>query len=290
MHYRPFDVRWTYYTGNSKGFHCMPRGQVMQHFLKGKNVGLITNREQKQGKKLSIFLSDLIIDSHMVDNIGYFFPLYIYPENGVLESADAAPERTPNLNMKILAQIAKCIDLTFTPEKEKTKGTFAPIDILDYIYAVLHSPKYRETYKEFLKIDFQCVPYPDDAKTFWKLVRFGSELRTLHLLENPKVEKFVTAYPQPGDNVITRCVGKKDFEITDRKKQTGRVWINDTQYFDNVPVTAWEFYIGGYQPAQKWLKDRKGRKLDFGDILHYQKIIAALQETDNIMKKIDQTG
>jgi len=288
--YRPFDVRWTYYTGNSKGFHCMPRGQVMQHFLKGKNVGLITNREQKQGKKLSIFLSDLITDSHMVDNIGYFFPLWLYPENGVLESKDAGPERIPNLNMKIVAQIAKGIDLTFTPEKEKTKGTFAPIDILDYIYAVLHSPSYRETYREFLKIDFPRVPYPDDAKTFWKLVRFGSELRTLHLLENPKTEQFITTYPQPGDNVITRCAGKKDFEITDRKKQTGRVWINDTQYFEGVPIIAWEFYIGGYQPAQKWLKDRKGRKLDFADILHYQKIIAALMETDSIMEKIDKTG
>jgi hypothetical protein len=68
---------------------------------------------------------------------------------------------------------------------------------------------------------------------------------------------------------------------------TGRVWINDTQYFDNVPVIAWEFYIGGYQPAQKWLKDRHGRTLSFEDILHYQKIIVALTETHRIMQVID---
>ena len=65
------------------------------------------------------------------------------------------------------------------------------------------------------------------------------------------------------------------------------MYINDNQYFDKVPSTAWEFYIGGYQPVQKWLKDRKGRMLEFEDILHYQKIIVALSETDRIMKEID---
>jgi hypothetical protein len=66
----------------------------------------------------------------------------------------------------------------------------------------------------------------------------------------------------------------------------GRVMINPDQYFDNVPALAWEFHIGGYQPAQKWLKDRKGRALSFDDVLHYQKIIKILTETDRIMKEI----
>ena len=70
-------------------------------------------------------------------------------------------------------------------------------------------------------------------------------------------------------------------------REVGKVWINDTQYFDRVPKIAWEFYIGGYQPAQKWLKDRKGRELKFEDLLHYQKIIVALTETDRLMKEID---
>ena len=126
-----------------------------------------------------------------------------------------------------------------------------------------------------------------DKKTFWKLVKLGGELRGLHLLESPKVEQFITAYPKDGDNTVTRKIVKKDFEIIDEEKQIGRVWINDTQYFDKVPVVSWEFYIGGYQPAQKWLKDRKGRQLSYEDIRHYQKIIVALAETDRIMKKID---
>ena len=164
----------------------------------------------------------------------------------------------------------------------------APIDILDYIYAVLHSPTYREKYKEFLKIDFPRVPYPKNKEIFWQLVRLGGEIRQIHLLESPKVEEYITSYPIDGDNTITTKIGKKDWEITDKENQLGRIWINETQYFENIPLVAWEFYIGGYQPAQKWLKDRKGRILNFEDILHYQKIIVALYETDRLMKEIDK--
>ena len=81
------------------------------------------------------------------------------------------------------------------------------------------------------------------------------------------------------------------FNLSEAKKNPqykGRVLINDQQYFSDVPVVAWEFRIGGYQPAQKWLKDRKGRILNYEDILHYQKIIVALTETDRIMKEIDK--
>ena len=186
-------------------------------------------------------------------------------------------KRTPNLNTEILKKIVKKVGLTFTNEKEITKDTFAPIDILDYIYAVLHSPAYREKYKEFLKIDFPRIPYPKDANTFWQLVKLGGQIREIHLLESPTVEKYITQYPIDGDNVVVKI-----------KYQDGKVYINDTQYFDNVPQNAWKFYIGGYQPAQKWLKYRENRKLEFEDILHYQKIIVALFETDRLMKEIDK--
>jgi len=133
-----------------------------------------------------------------------------------------------------------------------------------------------------------------DKKTFWKLVKLGGELRQLHLLESPKVENYITSYPKDGDNIVTRKITKKDFEIikspggTSSPASLGRIWINDDQYFDKVPVVAWEFYIGGYQPAQKWLKDRKGRELSYDDIFHYQKIIVALTETYRIMKEINR--
>ena len=91
----------------------------------------------------------------------------------------------------------------------------------------------------------------------------------------------------PGTNEVTNRIVRKDWEITDEEKQLGRIWINDTQYFDNIPLAAWEFYIGGYQPAQKWLKDRRDRTLTFDDILHYQKVIVALAETERLMREVD---
>ncbi len=182
------------------------------------------------------------------------------------------------MNSRIVTIFADKIGLTFTNEKEPTDNTFAPIDILDYIYAVLHSPTYREKYKEFLKIDFPRVPYPKDQDTFWKLVKLGGEIRQIHLLESPIVNKYITTYPADGDNTITKI---------SYDSQLQRVYINANQYFEGVPEVAWNFYIGGYQPAQKWLKDRKDRQLEFDDILHYQKIIVALAETDRLMGEVD---
>jgi predicted helicase len=184
-----------------------------------------------------------------------------------------------------------------SPPLEGQGEVFAPIDILDYIYAVLHSPTYREKYKEFLKIDFPRVPYPKDKGTFWQLVKLGGQIREIHLLESPTVEKYITQYPIDGDNVVTkpRFVILNNSEESQNKEMLpvgqhdnkGKVFINDTQYFDNVPQIAWDFFIGGYQPAQKWLKDRKDRKLEFDDILHYQKIIVALSETHRLMQEIN---
>ena len=77
------------------------------------------------------------------------------------------------------------------------------------------------------------------------------------------------------------------FEVVKPRFENGKVWINETQYFGGAPQVAWEFYIGGHQPAQKWPKDRKGRKLSIDDIRHWQRVIVALTETDKIMRKID---
>ncbi len=290
--YRPFDDRYTFFTGKSKGFVAYPRTEMFNHLNNPKNISLITCRQQSTFDFQHIFTSRLVSDmcniSSQTKETGYIFPLYIYPEANGQQSIEQSEARKPNLNAEIVNQIAENLGLTFTYEKETTENTFAPIDILDYIYAVLHSPTYREKYKEFLKIDFPRVPYPKDKETFWQLVKLGGEIRKIHLLESPKVEDFITTYPKGGDNVITTKVAKKDWELFDEEKGLGRIWINEEQYFDNIPLTAWEFYIGGYQPAQKWLKDRQGRTLEFDDILHYQKIIEALSETDRLMKEIDK--
>ena len=273
--YRPFDYQFIYYDVSKIE---RSREKIMQHFLKEENLGLTTIRINKENFFSSVFITKNIADARLSDRfMTSVFPLYLYPENNSQTIFEEQAKRTPNLNMEIVSQIANSLGLNFTNEKEDTENTFAPIDILDYIYAILHSPSYREKYKEFLKIDFPRVPYPTDKETFWSLVKLGGELRKIHLLESPVVESYITQYPEDGDNKVTKPVYKN-----------GNVYINDTQYFANVPQIAWEFYIGGYQPAQKWLKDRKDRTLNFEDILHYQKIIVALTETDVLMKEIDK--
>ncbi|MEX6625672.1 type ISP restriction/modification enzyme [Tenacibaculum salmonis] len=287
--YRPFDERYIYYNDN---FVDRTRKNV------GKNINednLVLNIAKivKVTWNHSLITKSIPTAISMDINGTYFTPLYLYPEEKKdtdIFSEDKKGEaiaRVPNLDKKIIQKIARKLGLKFTNEKEETAKTFAPIDVLDYIYAVLHSPNYRETYKEFLKIDFPRVPFPKDEKTFWDLVKLGGEIREIHLLESPIVEDAITQYLGDGDNIITRKLTKTDIGYEAVTDTHGKVWINDINYFDNVPLVAWEFYIGGYQPAQKWLKDRKGRELDYEDIFHYNKIIVALTQTDKIMKEID---
>ena len=224
------------------------------------NLALVATRQVTGNYFCHVLLTKWITEyklgSH--DRNSFTFPLYLYSDNNI---------KTPNLKKEIINDI------------EKIVGKISPEDILDYIYAVLYSPVYREKYKEFLKIDFPRVPYPKNKEQFDKLVSFGGELRKLHLLESSRLNQFITTYSESGDDVI-----EKKYPVYKDEK----VYINDVQYFGSVPLIAWDFYIGGYQPAQKWLKDRRERKLSNEDIEHYQKMIIVLMETDRIMKEIDK--
>ena len=287
--YRPFEKKFMFFqkSNNENKYPNIKlpasyrsRYNTTKHLLFS-NLALIIPRQLAENDYYHCFICNNIADACLISNKtkeqNQVFPLYLYLENDEKESNNQTKDRTPNLNLEIVNQIAEKIGLTFTNEKEETENTFAPIDILDYIYAVLHSPTYREKYKEFLKIDFPRVPYPKDQKTFWELVRLGGEIRQIHLLDSPILNKTQIQYPIDGTHEVIKPI-----------YENGKVYINDTQYFDHVPEVAWNFYIGGYQPAQKWLKDRKGRTLNFEDIVHYQKIILALSETDRLMKEIDK--
>ncbi|MGR3915137.1 MAG: N-6 DNA methylase [Gammaproteobacteria bacterium] len=289
---RPFDIQYTYYTGNSKGFHSMPRGKVMRHFLAGENIGLIFIKRVRQvGAWSAVFVTDKISNgatSISALDKNFCFPLYLYPETAQQTMA-GAPDRKPNLNATIVDAIANAIGLRFTPEKETGNKTFAPIDLLDYIYAMLHAPSYRQHYDEWLKDDFPRVPYPANAAQFWQLAKLGGKLRKLHLLENGAAAPS-TSFDITGNNTITAKISRDDYKITDAKNRLGRVHINATQYFGDVPEVAWNFFIGGYQPAQKYLTDRHNRRLGADEITHYQKIITALVETARLMAEIDRVG
>ena len=195
----------------------------------------------------------------------YVFPLYLFES-----SANGSITKTPNLDAKIVAKI------------EKAVGKTTPEDIFNYIYAVLHTPEYRTKYKEFLKIDFPRIPYPKDVKTFKALVEKGAALVATHLLKSAAVTDDVAAsdvavFATEGANLVEKPT-----------YANGSVKINREQAFANVPEKAWNFYIGGYQPAQKWLKDRKGRILSAEDVRHYRQIIHALLETDRLMVELSE--
>jgi hypothetical protein len=97
------------------------------------------------------------------------------------------------------------------------------------------------------------------------------------LLEDTIVKNPITTYPISGSNRIDKVAYKN-----------GDVYINDTQYFGSVPMTAWTFWIGGYQPIQKYLKDRKGNVLTSAELENYEKMIVALTETSKLMDQIDE--
>jgi predicted helicase len=296
--YRPFETKYIYF---DKILVDRPRKELLIHSKNKENIILGIGRQGMAVGDIQWCLTTVSknpVDANMFRRGGVnLFPLYLYPEIKGQQTIGQTTERTPNLNTEIVKQIADKLSLTFTTEKETTKNTFAPIDILDYIYAVLHSSTYREKYKEFLKTDFPRVPYPKDKDTFWQLVKLGSEIRQIHLLESPIVEKYITQYPENGDNKVSKIKFIPylyENEVPDENGNfnypdyLGAVYINETQFFADVPTSAWEFYIGGYQPAQKWLKDRKERTLEFDDILHYQKIIVALTETNRLMSEISK--
>lgn len=255
--YRPFDNRYTYF---DTAVSDRPRKLLRDSVVKRRNITLECTRQISNLPWRHVFISDKPSESCLISNKtkegNYSFPLYLYHDDGT---------RTQNFNQEVLKEFTKNLAKAYEPE-----------DILDYIYAVLQSPKYREKYKEFLKIDFPRVPAPKNDMEFKKFVALGKKLRELHLMKSPVLNNFDTAFPEEGTDEVEKV-----------KYEDNKVRINDTQYFGNVPELAWNFYIGGYQPAQKWLKDRKGHKLNNKDIDHYQKIIKILLETDRIMQEID---
>lgn len=281
-YYRVLDKRFIYYNAN---LIERPREKVMCHFLGVDNLGIICKKGFPKDNP-PVFVSDSISDFRYWSCSGmqggdYVFPLYLYPEPGSIDSS-----RRPNLDEHIWAQINAAIGKDTAPE-----------DIFDYIYGVLHAPAYRARYKEFLKVDFPRIPYPKDQTEFEHFRSFGNRLRELHLMHS--VPESPVTFPESG----SMSVEKVEFSSLSAapgvcaantapiapELNAGSVYINATQYFANVPRTAWEFYIGGYQPAQKWLKDRKGRTLSFDDISHYAKIISVLTETARLMTEIDNT-
>ena len=200
--------------------------------------------------------------------------LYVYPKEF---------GREPNIDQDFINTLSAVIGLGFIPDGTGDLGaTFGSEDILHYIYAILHSPEYRSRYADFLKSDFPRIPLTSDRTLFTKLATLGKQLAALHLMETEG--EATPAFPVVGSNRM-----EKVWYAPPTDGLPGRVWINRDQYFEGVAPATWTFAIGGYRPAEKWLKDRKDRVLSFDDITHYRTICAALADTPNIMARIDET-
>ena len=293
--YRLFDTRYILYHGD---FVTRTRKNVMRHMLKGCELALICTRQQSQDAGWSLIgVSDSIIESSYLSNktreINYLSPLYLYPRPDQFDDTGDDPGeyplsdngRRPNLSKAFVSELEAKLGLPFETEGSAfangdSPDWFGPEDVFYYAYAIFHSPTYRERYAEFLKIDFPRLPLTSDVCLFAALVKLGAELVGLHLMKSPKLAELITTFDKEGDDEVARGYPKYT-------QKGGRVHINRTQYFGGIPQEIWDFHIGGYQVLQKWLKDRRGRKLSLDEREHYQKIVVALSETIRIMSAID---
>ncbi|MCX6566907.1 MAG: N-6 DNA methylase [Candidatus Aminicenantes bacterium] len=273
--YRPFDIRWLYY---SPGLTSRPAFDVMRHMLAGPNIAMMVSRQASRGYRHA-FVSTALANVNAIDTAGMFgsgpfFPLFLYPAPDEL---DASAGRRPNINLAFLKALAEKLKAPQHGPHGLPRGVI-PEDIFHYAYAVFHSPSYRLRYAEFLKIDFPRLPLTSNRSLFFGLASLGGELVSLHTMESPKLNALVTEFSQKGTNTVEKVY------YTAKDK---RVWINSTQHFGGIPSAAWNFHVGGYQVCDRWLKDRKGRILAYEDIQRYQKIVVALNETIRLMAKID---
>lgn len=282
--YRPLDIR-PYYHHDALVNRL--RHEIIQHTMNKNNIGIGIGIG-RQGIAVNdpewalITVFENAIDTNIFRRGGVnIFPLYLYPTNTPTlfetEATNSPNGRRPNLAPEFINKLSAKLGLEFISDgKGEEKKTFGPEDIFNYIYAVFHSPQYRQLYAEFLKIDFPRVPLTSNQELFWELVKKGDRLVQLHLMK--ATGKEISSYPVAGSNLVEQV------KYNENKQQ---ISINSDQYFAGIPPQIWNFYIGGYQVCQKWLKDRKGRHLSYDDLEHYQQIISILGESIAIMETID---
>ena len=274
INYRPFDPRWTYYTGKSRGFHCMPRPAIMPHLCK-ENLALCVCRVVAAPTWQHAFISDKITENRYISNkgseSGHVFPLYLYPNP---EELGLSTERSLNFKPDFLAALSETLELPQTEPFNLPEGV-SPEAILAYIYAILYSPKYRKRYYEFLKYDFPRIPLPQDIAQFRTLAALGQRLINWHLLKDVQIPTR-HRFEGEGDGVIAKV-----------RYEDSKIWINPTQHFTDVPEKVWEYEIGAYQVCEKWLRDRRGEVLRHEDVRQYRAILVAVAETLRVMGEID---
>lgn len=260
--YRPYDSRWTYYTGTSRGFHCRPRAEVMKHMAGKDNLALCIPGQSKDGVGGFVVASVAGHKAFSAYDINSLFPLYVYSEDGL--------DRVFNFEPKLLQKMQKIAG-------EKGCPLPSEVDVFDYIYSVLNWPSYKAIYTEFLKSDFPRIPWPKSPEFFNSMVNHGKQLREMHLL-----------VPSALGSALYPFIGEGEATVEIVKFDDGKIWINSGQYFDNVDFDIWSCAVGGYRPLEKWLKDRKGCSLNYTEIKYYQSIIKSIVGTMKVRNEMPE--
>ncbi|MCH5322217.1 MAG: N-6 DNA methylase [Helicobacter sp.] len=264
IHYRPFDFRWTYYTGKSKGFHCMPRGEVMQHFLQNENKALLVSRQSSavgDDEVNTIAVTDKMVDINFYRRGGeQVMPLYLIDSSEWVEN--------------FTDEFRSFID-------EKYKEHFSPEQILGYIYAVLFHKEYREKYIDFLKIDFPKIPFVKSKEKFLALSVLGSKLISIHLLQNDELDSTIGQSFYKDRNNRNNTIEK--IAYNEAKQE---LFVNESLYFRNVSKEVWEYKIGGYQVLDKYLKSHEDEKIDYSHFTHMIQTLSKSLELEKEIAKI----
>ncbi|TGL63626.1 type ISP restriction/modification enzyme [Leptospira sarikeiensis] len=263
--YRPFDYRYTYYTGKTKGFLCYPRRETMKHLMERGNLALITSRMTKGENFAHAMVTEIpgevICLSPKTSNNGFFFPLRLNENDSELFA-----QETVNYSKEFLEELSL------------KKFSTDPNSIFYYIFAVLHSSEYRKRYSEFLKRDFPRIPITSDKELFKKISKYGEKIVSFQLMDNENTTK--VKFPIQGSSAVDKIFYEESKE---------KVWINSEQYFSKIQKEVWEYKIGGYQVCEKWLNDRKGRNLNFDEIKHYSEIPNSIENILKVTASIDKT-
>ena len=242
----------------------------MRHMLE-KNIGLITVRQVAEGIFNHCLVSEYVIDNRITlssKGIGFLFPLYLYNDLSKRDLfSNSQKDKEPNFSVNILKRIVTVFGKQITPE-----------ELFYYIYGILHCENYRTIYKDFLKVDFPRIPFTTKIDIFKLYGEFGKKLCDLHLLNSQWLDKTVIKYQGQGTD---QSIKKPRYDIKEK-----RIYINPSYYFDGVDSKVWNYQIVGFQVLDKYLKDRKGRKMD--DPRHYIHIATALAKTIEIQAEIDE--
>lgn len=271
--YRIFDKRYIFYTGTSRGFVCYPRNDVMRQFLVAKNLGLATARSNKSDSCDHFYVTNTVMEAKCAERTtqSAVFPLYSY------STVAGKQFRTVNFDKEIANRIVSQMNLIYVGDApRKTEAEVTAEDIFFYIYGVLYSRNYRKRYAEFLKVSFPKIPYPTDAKKFWSIHRIGRQLVELHLMEMPIPLNNNVAFVNADGTMVIKATFKD-----------GKVYIGKKSYFSGVSEKDWSFIIGGYQPLQRWFKERKGSELSTSDVEHYCQMIQVIKNTILLMDELE---